>query len=97
MTTWLMFRDRCDWYWTYALHTTVGKVSLTSLNGNLHYPTDIDRTLNEVAADKILQYRFDYNNRPSIYLILLVLQDTFTVNLCVFHYCRIIGKLNTYL
>ena len=35
-----------------------------SINGNLHYPTDMDRTLNEAAADKILQYRDDCNNRP---------------------------------
>ena len=32
----------------------------------LHYPADIDRTLNETATDKILQYRADYyNNHPS--------------------------------
>ena len=36
-----------------------------SLNGHLHYPDDIDRTLNETATDKILQYRADYNNGPS--------------------------------
>ena len=36
-----------------------------SLNGHLHYPTDIDGTLNEDASDKVLQYRTDYNNRPS--------------------------------
>jgi hypothetical protein len=37
------------------------------LNGNLHYhaPTDIDKLLNEAAADKIRDYRADYNNRPS--------------------------------
>jgi hypothetical protein len=27
-----------------------------SLNGHLHYPDDIDRTLNETAPDKVLQY-----------------------------------------
>ena len=36
-----------------------------SLNGHLHYPTNIDRTLNEDAPDKILQYRADCNNLPS--------------------------------
>ena len=36
-----------------------------SLNGHLHYPADIDRTLNVTGADKLLQYRADYNNRPS--------------------------------
>jgi hypothetical protein len=31
----------------------------------LHYPADLDRPLKEAAADKILQYRADYINRPS--------------------------------
>jgi hypothetical protein len=35
-----------------------------SLNGNLHYPNDLDRSLNEAAADKIRKYRADYNNNP---------------------------------
>ena len=30
----------------------------------LHYPNDIDRSLNEAAADKIRKYRSDYNNNP---------------------------------
>ena len=48
------------------MHTTVGEVALNSgINGHLHYPADMDSTLNEAAADKILQYRADYNNRPS--------------------------------
>jgi hypothetical protein len=37
----------------------------TSLNGHLHYPNDLDGPLNEGTTDKILQYRADYNNRPS--------------------------------
>ncbi len=41
-------------------HDRWGSISNPSLNDHLHYPTDIDRTLNEV-----LQYRADYNNRPS--------------------------------
>ena len=36
-----------------------------SINGHLHYPYDLDRPLNETAADKILHYRADYNNLPS--------------------------------
>jgi hypothetical protein len=37
------------------------------LNGNLHYPlpADIDKPLNEAAADKIRDYRADYNIHPS--------------------------------
>ena len=31
----------------------------------LHYPNDLDWPRNEAAADKIRQYRADYNNRPS--------------------------------
>ena len=34
-----------------------------NLNGNLHYPNDKYRSLNEVAANKIRKYRSDYNNR----------------------------------
>ena len=42
------------------------KVSLTLvLNGQLYYPADLDRPLNEVVSDKIPQHRVDYNNRPS--------------------------------
>ena len=37
-----------------------------SINGNLHYPNDKDRSLNEAAADKILKYRSDYKNNPPI-------------------------------
>jgi hypothetical protein len=35
-----------------------------SLNGHLRYPNDIDRSLNEVADDKIRKYRADYNKNP---------------------------------
>ena len=35
-----------------------------SLNGHLHYPNDIDKSLNETATDKIRKYHTDYNNNP---------------------------------
>ncbi len=35
-----------------------------SLNGHLHYPNDLDKSLSEAAADKIRKYRADYNNNP---------------------------------
>jgi hypothetical protein len=35
-----------------------------SLNGNLYYPNNIDRSLNEAADDKTRKYRADYNNKP---------------------------------
>jgi hypothetical protein len=46
-------------------HDRWGSSSNPSINGHLHYPADMDRTLNEAAAVKILQYRAHYNNRPS--------------------------------
>ncbi len=36
-----------------------------SIKGHLHYPNDLDRSLNETVVDKIRAYREDYNNRPS--------------------------------
>ena len=82
-------------------HDRWGSSSNPSLNGHLYYPTDIDRTLNETATDKFLQYRADYNHRPShvisLRLILLVRLDVYTVNLCVFYLYRFIGKLTAFL
>jgi hypothetical protein len=46
-------------------HDRFGSRSDPSINGHLHYPNDLDRTLNEIAADKIRSYRVDYTNRPS--------------------------------
>ncbi len=45
-------------------HDRVGSSTDPTLNGHLHYPNDIDRSLNEAAADKIRKYRADYNNNP---------------------------------
>ena len=45
-------------------HQRWGSSSDPSINGHLHYPNDIDRSLNEAAADKIRKYRADYNNNP---------------------------------
>ena len=45
-------------------HDRVGRSSDLSLNGNLRYPNDKDRSLNEAATDKILKYHSDYNNNP---------------------------------
>ena len=45
-------------------HDRWGSSSDPSINGHLHYPNDIDRSLNEAAADKIRKYRADYNNNP---------------------------------
>ncbi len=45
-------------------HDRFGSSSDPSLNGHLHYPMDIDRSINEAATDKIQKYRADYNNNP---------------------------------
>ena len=45
-------------------HDRFGSSSDPSFNGHLHYPNDIDRSLNEVDTDKIRKYRSDYNNNP---------------------------------
>jgi hypothetical protein len=45
-------------------HDRFGSSTDPSLNGHLHYPSNIDRSLNETAADKIRKYRTDYNNNP---------------------------------
>jgi hypothetical protein len=41
-------------------HERVGRSSDLSLNGNLRYPNDKDRSLNESVTDTILKYRADY-------------------------------------
>ena len=45
-------------------HDRFGSSSDPNLNGKLHYPNAIDRSLNEAATDKIRKYRADYNNNP---------------------------------
>ena len=45
-------------------HERWGSSADPNLNGNLHYPNDKDKSLNEAAADKIRKYRADYNNNP---------------------------------
>ena len=46
-------------------HDRIGSGSDPSINGHLRYPNDVDRPLNEAAADKVRLYRADYSNRPS--------------------------------
>jgi hypothetical protein len=45
-------------------HDQFGSSSDLNLNGHLHYPKDIDRSLNETVTDKVRKYRSDYNNSP---------------------------------
>jgi hypothetical protein len=45
-------------------HERFGSNSDPSLNGHVHYPNDIDRSLNETVTDKIWKYHTDYKNNP---------------------------------
>ncbi len=45
-------------------HDRFGSSSDPSLNGNLHYPHNIARSLIEAADDKIRKIHDDYNNNP---------------------------------
>ena len=45
-------------------HDGWGSSSDPSINGHLHYPNDIDRSLNETDTVKIRKYDADYNNNP---------------------------------
>jgi hypothetical protein len=45
-------------------HDRVGSSSDPALNGHLRYPTNLDQSLNDTAADKIRKHRSDYNNNP---------------------------------
>ncbi len=45
-------------------HERFGNSTDPSINGHLHYPNDVDRSLNESASDKIRKYRVDYDNNP---------------------------------
>ncbi len=45
-------------------HDRFGSSSDPSLNGHLHYPNDIEKSLNETTTDKIRKYHADYNNNP---------------------------------
>ena len=82
-------------------HERFGSSSDPSINGHLHYPHNLDRPLNEAAAEKIRQYRADYNNRPSNAVsfldVKLVRLAVYIVNLCSFYSYRLIGKLAAFL
>ena len=82
-------------------HDHFGSSSDPSLNGNLHYPNEIDRSLNEAADDKIRKYRADYNNNPpntvTFMSAIVVRLGGYIVNLSDFYSYRLIGKLTVFL
>ncbi len=43
-------------------HERFGSTSDLRINGHLHYPNDVDRSLNETVVEKISKYHVDYNN-----------------------------------
>jgi len=45
-------------------HDRVGSSADPVLNGHLRHPNNLDKSLNDTAADKIPKYRADYNNNP---------------------------------
>ena len=67
------------------VHERFGRSSDLSLNGNLLYPNDIDRSLNEDATDKIRKYRTDYNNNPPTTVSFIQLAQS---HRGMFHYRR---------
>jgi hypothetical protein len=53
-------------------HDRFGSSSDLNLTGHLHYPNDIDISLNEAATDKTRKYRADYNNLRLSHVCLLL-------------------------
>ena len=64
-----------------------GSNSDPTLNGNLHYPNDIDRSLNESADDKIRKYRTGYHNNPPNSISLMPEDESSSVGKC--RKCRV--------
>ena len=69
-------------------HDRFGRSSDATLHGNLHYPNDIDRSLNETGADKIRNIALTIITTPlmlsPLCLLLLVRLGGYMVNLCAF-------------
>ena len=82
-------------------HDRFGSSADPNLNGHLHYPNDMDRSLNEAVTDKIRKYPTDYNNNTRrlspLYLMYLVRLGGYIVNLFAFYFYRLIGKLTAFL
>ncbi len=82
------------------VHDRFGSSSDPSLNGHLHYPHDVDKSLNETDTDKIRKYRVDYNNNPlSTVSFMSVIASTSGRLHCEFirHSYRLIEKLTAFL
>ena len=76
-------------------HERWGGGSDPSINGHLHYPNDIDRSLNEAVTDKIRKYPYIIIislTVSSLCLICLVRLGGYMVNLCVFYFTNSSGN-----
>ena len=75
------------------VHDRFGSRSDPSLNGHLHYPNDIDKSLNESVTDKIRSIELTAIITPLrlslLCLLLPVRLGGYTVNLCDFYSYRI--------
>ncbi len=57
----------------YIAHNRFGNSADPTLDGNLHYSNDMDRSLDETTVDKIRKYHSDYdNNSPNPLFKLIV-------------------------
>jgi hypothetical protein len=81
-------------------HDRFGSSCDLNLNGHLHYPNDIDRSLNE-TTDKIRKYRSDYNNNPpnvtSFMSVIVSTSGRLHSEFVRLLFLRPIGKLTTFL
>ncbi len=82
-------------------HDRFGSRSDPSLNGHLHYPNDIDNSLNETVSHKIRKYRSDYNNNPPTVVSFIPpvtsTSGDYIVNSYDFYSYSLIGKLTAFL
>ncbi len=83
-------------------HDRFGSSSDPSINGHLHYPNDVDRSLNEAAADKFdnIALTITITVPPTLSplcLLLLVRLGGYIVNLCAFYFYKLIVKLTAFL
>ena len=84
-------------------HDRVGSSADPTLNGHLRYPNNLDRSLTEIAGDKIQKRRSDYNNNPpsSVSFMPAIASTSgrpgYIENLSDFYSYRLIGKLTAFL
>ncbi len=58
-------------------HERFGSISDPNLNGHVHYPNDIDSSLNESVKNKIRKNHADYNdNPPNVISFMLAIEST---------------------